>query len=264
MFSTAEFPSDFPQVLTEGSHPFDEREFRGFLAAHGCRAFGLDHFHLAYTTLGPHLVLHGILVVGHEGYSEERLGDLVDWYSGRTLRVYSQEMMLSFLACGRDPFDGPRDLLVRFGMGHSALEYLAGLGFDWPSTVVSRRGGTGITLDPPPPGVGLLKHMGYSVGRDGVEDTNQRQMILGGVFFVHLPDARSPSDSAYLAQWGSPQSARRLQKMAECIATFCCLQKRKTNPSTISVVRWEADLEWLKNTLYRGRFTFQWPSTDVG
>src|SRR5215217_1612820 len=52
-------------------------------------------------------VLHedtDVLVVGRDEWDERELDDLLEARAGQTLKVYSQEMLLTFWASGRDPF----------------------------------------------------------------------------------------------------------------------------------------------------------------
>lgn len=87
--------------------------------------------------------------------------------------------------------------------------------FDWPSTdapasVYGFRGDVFFYQD------GLLRYVGYRVGRQG-EPHDIRLQMLDCVFHNDLPRVQSPD---YMAEWGSPKTAARLQKMAESIAAF--------------------------------------------
>lgn len=195
-----------------------------------------------------------VLIVGRDEWNEEELDNLLEVRAGQTLKVYSQEMFLTFWASGRDPF-ADREVVEAFGEEHPALNYLTNCGFNWPSTLVHSGGGE---LNIESPEVGVLKYMGYTVGRKG-EPRARRQAILHRIFHSILPVVNSHS---YIRQWGNPQSKARLKKMADCLATFCKKQKVKGNIEAAS--DYESDLAWLRENFYRGRFRFNWPSTYVG
>lgn len=164
-------------------------------------------------------------------------------------------MFLSYWASGRDPFED-EEIARKFGEGHPALEFLSSVGFDWPKTLVF--GGNG-EFDEEIPTVGMLKHLGYSVGKSGLDEKDRRE-VLRHVFNSQLPKVVSIS---YTEEWGSPKSRERLQKMANSIATFCRNEKRKSKPSRLAISDWEDDLAWLRKTFYSGRFMFQWPSISA-
>lgn len=116
-------PLGIDVVSTMGSGPFPETEFDAFL-----RRLGVE----------PYTVGGGteILVLGEEQWSAETLNNLLSERAGKTLRVYSQEMFLTFVLSGADPLDEDEDLLRGFGEGHPALEHLSSAGFHWPITTV--------------------------------------------------------------------------------------------------------------------------------
>jgi hypothetical protein len=192
-----------------------------------------------------------ILVVGRQGWEFDQLGKLLDQRRGKLLRVYSQEMFLAFWGTGRDPLDNPA-IANRFAENHPALEYFSTVGFDWVSTFVGAGDGS---FDEDLPSVGMLKHHGYSVGVNG-KDREERRQALRVVFVSNLPTVVSV---AYTLEFGIPRSKERLQKISNSLATFCRNEKRKARPSHLAISQWEEDLEWLKRTIYEGRFSFQWP-----
>ncbi len=249
-------------VLLEASGPFDKKDFAQFLRS---KKFGLIDdldFFVANPTLST--VMNTVILGGDQNaWAKQKLNkleELVDLYSGNSLKVYSQEMFLSFMAKGQDVFGGPKSLISQFGVGHYALEYLTNLGFDWPSTNVIL--GDGPFPDDPWPQIGLLKFMGYRVGHSGIQKAKKRRDILRKVFTSVLPNVYSPS---YMSKWGNPKTSARLKKMAISIASFCKSNKRRKNPKpyALAIAHRESDLKWLYETFYRGRYTFMWPSTDV-
>lgn len=106
----------------------------------------------------------------------------------------------------------------------------------------------------------MLRFLGYHVGHQGVEPEARKQ-LLSRVFRGDLPPFHSPR---YMAEWGKPQSALRLRKIAESIAAFARNNKRRHDPSLDQAIAdWEADLEFLYDEFYAGyfHFDFHWPST---
>ena len=98
-------------VATLGSHPFEKTEFDEFLLN-----LGFDVQSVSTDT--SHLVL------GHSGWSETELLDLLRWRSGKELRVYSQEMFLGYFMTWIDPLEGSEELLEEFSQGHAGLGFL--------------------------------------------------------------------------------------------------------------------------------------------
>jgi hypothetical protein len=129
--------------------------------------------------------------------------------------------------------------------------------FEWPSTDVEEGNGS---LDS---GVfrhssGLLRYMDYKVGVNGYVARDRRE-ILERTYEETLPRVNSPS---YMAEWGTPSSSQRLQKMADSIASFVRNAKRQSyNDMSMSVDEWESDLAYLKKRYYDGCYNFPWPRT---
>lgn len=246
-FGECTWPEGFAEdVITMGSGPFDENDFDNFLKQWGIEVWpaGTDF---------------NVLVIGRYNWDEKELDKQLEVRCGRELRVYSQEMLLSYLATGNDPYNYNNDFLRTFGEGHSALEWLKESGFDWPKTSIV----PGVDVLPGGPDgwpqVGLLKHLGYQVGTNGT-DRVKRRRILRNAFIGRLPNV---VDDSYMQGWGEPNTKKRLRKLAYSIASFTCLSKRKRNPSQKAIDDWEEDLAWLKKEFYHGRFTFSWPDTTV-
>lgn len=240
-------PEALPEALgTLGSGPFDEAEFDEFLAELGVEVYPVSD--------GPECV-----VVGRESWTMASLEELIRLRADQALKVYSQEMLIVYLVSGTDPFDEDIEFVRRFGDGHPALEFLATYGFDWPTTHVF--GGGGTTVDGAWPQVGLLRHMGYRVGKTNPIPTVARRAILRRVFLSET--LRRVESPAYMAEWGNAASSARLQKLANTLATFCQNEKRRANPPWEAIEQREGDLAWIRDEFYRGRFDFQWPSTYV-
>lgn len=105
---------------------------------------------------------------------------------------------------------------------------------------------------------GILRHYGYKVGMNGLSES-ERWKILDTVFLHPLMQM---DNAAYLSEWGEPNSAKRLQKLAESIAAFTRNAKRRDKGSFSKAIQdWETDLAYLKKTYYNNRFSFQYPRT---
>lgn len=127
--------------------------------------------------------------------------------------------------------------------------------FDWPSTQAepgdrSQRFDTWNQE-------GVLKYMGYEVGKTkGLADHSRRE-ILDAVFSAVLPPVNSPD---YVKKWGLPGTAPRLERLANELARFARNGKRnRTADYSAAVADWEADLKHLKRKYYVGTFHFGWP-----
>jgi hypothetical protein len=227
-------------VSTVGSGPIPVADFDRFLYAGGIE---VSH---------PHADTE-VLIVGRIGCNKEELRELLDAREGMSLRVYSQEMFLSYWFCESDPLD-EREIAEAFGEGHEALEFFSECGFDWPSTLVTGGGGD---LNIKAPTVGILRYLGHCVGESGLP-THSRQEVLEHAFTSKLPQINS---TAYMKGWGSPRSKERLLKLANSLAAFSRLQKRRGN--AIAASDYDEDLAWLRRRFYSGRFSFKWPSTYV-
>jgi len=108
------------------------------------------------------------------------------------------------------------------------------------------------------PQEGVLSRVGYRVGKSGKKPSTRRA-LLDDVYAQTLPNVSSPD---YMAEWGSPRSAKRLQKLANVIAANVKNNKRKNNPSYRKAIReWENDLGHLKKAYYDGVYDFGWPNT---
>ena len=137
--------------------------------------------------------------------------------------------------------------------------------FKWPDTVIAPRSLTGTPVDERSwPQKGMLKYKGYSVGSSSNVTCWKRQIILREVYENQLPNVM---DSDYMAQWGRPQSAKRLKKMAESLAAFAKNAKRKRSQGNfdVAIADWEEDLAWLKKEFYDGVYSkvFSWPNLKV-
>lgn len=247
-------PSSFPEpmsagVVTAGSGPYEEGHFDELLERHGIEIHPLGTRGIA------------LLVLGRDEWNETQVSAHVEARRENELRLYSQEMFLAYLATQQDPYDyEDSDILEAFGEGHPAFEFLGEWGFSWPQTTIVP--GLGLPNadhgDPSSwPQIGLLGHLGYSVGANGV-NVLKRRLILQRVFLESVPNVTS---MAYMNEWGMPKSSLRLQKLANSLASFARNAQRRPSPPTQAINDWESDLQWLKNAFYQSRFSFRWPTT---
>ena len=204
------------------------------------------------------------LIIGENEWESDTLDDYLEraleWAAeiNHPVRIYSQEMFLFWVMAGMDPFDADRSVLEEFGRGHPALDYLTTLGFDWPECKYfpSTSSGEGLDTDDWP-GTSPLTALGYHVGKSGIADDNIRQRILERAFLGRLPIV---GDSAYMKEWGSPNKAARLKKIAYKLANEIEKARRRSDDRELAIAHWKTDLVWLKRKFYTGRFRFQWPS----
>ncbi|TWT71501.1 hypothetical protein [Crateriforma conspicua] len=127
-------------------------------------------------------------------------------------------------------------------------------GFPWPSTEAEpSASGEAVFIDAPSKGL-----LGYRVGASGLQ-TDARLSLLDTVYTDRLPQVNSME---YMSEWGHPQTAERLRKMADSIAAFVRNSKRRNNRPQAAIDDWEADLQYLYTKFYLGRYNFFWPNTD--
>ncbi len=228
-----------------GSGPLEEVEFGDLLSS----------FDIEAQPIGPETE---VLILGRTDLNWEEIEDLIGHRSGQQLRIYSQEMFLSFMLTGANPLLASAEVVDAFREGHPVLERLSQGWSGWVSTFVEKGKGAG-DLRADWPQQGVLSCMGYRVGQGG-RPAVTRQAILRRALTERLPNVSSP---AYMDEWGDPSTCDRLRKMAESIAAFCKNMKRKHDPSAEAIDDWETDLEWLRHTFYLGKCQFHWPETFI-
>lgn len=132
--------------------------------------------------------------------------------------------------------------------------------FHWPNTDTGLEGEgflseTGWVTD------GVLSYYGYRVGITDGKSASLRRIILDEVFSGVIPPVFA---THYLYQWGAPNSASRLRKMAEALASFSKNAKRRDALKLACAIKdWEEDLEFLYFKYYVDRFHFGWPKTSL-
>lgn len=107
------------------------------------------------------------------------------------------------------------------------------------------------------PELGLLKQMGYQVGKEAKSESFRRA-LLSKILDAHLPPLLHPD---YIAEWGAPGTAARLRKMAHSVAAFARNADRQGPRLALAVEHWQGDLQFLHDKFYVDRFGFDWPSS---
>ena len=147
---------------------------------------------------------------------------------------------------------------VRMSVVNDLLDAAKEQSFEWPTTdaPAARHGFDGDFFFYEH---GLLSYLGYHVGGSG-KTKSVRQQLLDCVFLRRVPNVGSDK---YMSEWGEPETARRLQKMADTLAALARNAKRKTSGNYAEAISdWETDLEYLYTKYYVGRFDFVWPRTS--
>lgn len=194
------------------------------------------------------------IIIGREDWCPERIDALIAERSNESIRIVSQEMFLSAIISGKDPFEAGNDLLFSFAEGHPALEYIIKSSFDWPFFYNSTTG-SGEPLDILSVEKSPLNLMGYKVGMHGLKEKNRRK-ILSDAYLGDIPWVES---DAYMRQWGRAQTRMRLRRMAEHIAMLIRKASGKYNMDE-AISDWESDLNWLYDEFYGpGGMGFTWP-----
>ena len=134
--------------------------------------------------------------------------------------------------------------------------------FAWPTTVAcgGGRGGPGLRgVDWRPQG--MLGVLGYHVGEMQPTEQRIRWCILEYAFECDLPPVNHP---AYHEEWGEPQTAQRLYKLANTLAALIRNAKRRDAVAMERAIDdWESDLLFLHERYYVELFHFGWPTTSL-
>lgn len=129
--------------------------------------------------------------------------------------------------------------------------------FPWPTTDLKGGAKVGSTYDCDD---GLLAYLGYRVGKSG-KPRSERREILSSLYYAASIPKEFETEAGN--SWGTGESAYRLHRMAELIATLAKFSKGRDDTSVYAqaIADWEEDLAWLKETFYDGRFddAFFWP-----
>jgi hypothetical protein len=234
-------------VAIHGDGPWPNAEFVELLSDLGFNVW----------EAGPHDDVE-LLIVGRSNWDENILEQQIGAREGEPLKIFTQELLVTALTCGRDPFDEidtatGQNILESFGKNHPAIEYLRGLEFPWPEfnlTEESISNGEWDSVEETP----LLK-LGYHAGKTHSLAPSTRRNFLAKAFSGKLPFAES---AQYMAEWGEPGTRKRLRRIAWHLAFL--IRNRRRNPSQVYAVKdWEDDLKWLRQEYYKSIMRFSWP-----
>jgi hypothetical protein len=104
--------------------------------------------------------------------------------------------------------------------------------------------------------------MGYIAGKTHGLDEDERQDILNNAFVGDIPEVDRVEDvdtDAYMAQWGNPNTPRRLWRIAKHLANLHYIHRKKSNFKTAKM-HWKSDLDWLRKMYHTPRrYRFTWP-----
>ena len=129
--------------------------------------------------------------------------------------------------------------------------------FEWPTTSTTLTYGQ-LEDDVFPLEIGVLRTIGYAVGLTNGLQPDARRILLSN-FFTATPHL--PAEHPQAGEWGGPNSAARLLKLANTIAAHTRNAKRRRHRPEVAIADWESDLAFLKCTYFDGELQFQWPST---
>lgn len=174
----------------------------------------------------------------------ERVDEAMNWYS--TLHEIYVELAHREKAAAKE-------------LRAELAEYFQRTGsyFPWPTTIATPGAGE-MPGDAFEHETGVLGYMGYKVGKSGAAK-GKRQALLEDAYLGHLPFVNS---AEYMAKWGKPKSAKRLERMAISIAEFAKARKKSDSKKYAkAILDWESDLEYLRESFYEGRYSFHWPES---
>lgn len=98
----------------------------------------------------------------------------------------------------------------------------------------------------PLPAHGVLKDMGYRVGKSGLS-LLERHEILRRTFMVQLVCPGGAADE-YIAQWGERCTYARFVKMDNVLGGLAANAERKTKTDMSEAIRnWREDQKWLRD-----------------
>lgn len=243
-FSTPQRHQMPREVLLIGDGPWDLGDLEEFLVG---KKFKVDS---EWTNPRCEFV-----VVGRNNWDPDQIEEQIALRDGKPLRVYPQELFVAFLILGVDPFElASVDELLLFAQDHSLMEYLFEQQFPWPDSSYQEDGpiNIGESLDAEDGSSPMFK-LGYSVAQNrGLSDYERQRALEKALAAEDLPWCISDD---YMEEWGSPQSAARLRRMAWHIY----LMTKRHRQHKQAVEKWVRDLGWLQSEKYRPIHRFRWP-----
>ncbi len=198
-----------------------------------------------------------VVIVGREKWSAVHLDEQIEARDGQSLRFYSQELFVLFLAMQADPLNVAQpESLIKFAEGHPVFEYLLNQQFPWPET----------TFDDGPPdnifdsfdlddSYSPLYKMGYSVAQQiGLSQLQRHKVLEETLCETNLPWCNS---DLYMKDWGDARSRKRLRRIAWHLHMLAKRSKKNSRLEEASA-KWDNDLSWLKK-FYKPIHRFRWP-----
>jgi len=92
------------------------------------------------------------------------------------------------------------------------------------------------------PNEGLLKTIGYKVGKDGIP-RERRRLILDRILKGKIPFCGS---KAYMVEWGAPSTRKRYNKLNTVINRLI-IRNRNMPGIEKAILEWSEDLEYLRD-----------------
>ena len=138
--------------------------------------------------------------------------------------------------------------------------------FKFPTTdIIVNEEGSKSTFPKDMKSESLLKTYGYTVGKKDGKPQPERMFILSNNYENEITSFAKKKHQDDIDDYGKPNSAQRLKKIADTIAAIARSRKRdmgKDNAQAIS--DWEDDLAKLKVKYYDGKYDydFKFPTTD--
>jgi hypothetical protein len=254
LLSSVEFPDG--SISTTGNGPWSEADMDELI-----RSLNNEVYEVKGSVY--------IVVVGYDATNIDEIREHIE-NSENIVQIYPQELFLSYLFTGVDPLSllsgEQSEHWIEF---HPVLRELFGKeqAFPWPliqpneddedqeafdnEEIPSR----GLTQSP-------LNIMGYRAGvTRGLSDSARRSILKKALLgkIPEVEEADGVDTEAYMAQWGNPNTARRLWRIAKHLAALC-YNARKNRNYEAAKVDWESDLEWLYDNFYEdGDYGFTWP-----
>jgi hypothetical protein len=208
----------------------------------------------------PEVLVLGRTWIGEE--EEEKTRSLLSRRRGTTLRICSQEMVLTWSLTGVDP-NVRSQTAETFVDGHTALEMVRSeLEDQWPGTEPIPNYGNGSDGDFGPD-KSPLHRLGYSVGQTGRTRAERRKLLRQA---YEMDRSSLPGDYPrnYIEKWGPAESGKRLKRIADHLAANCrSFKNNRGGNYETAIDQWEADLDWLRRTFFTPTtYGFQWPGTE--
>ena len=243
-FSTPQRHQMPREVLLIGDGPWDLGDLESLLVG---KKFKVD-----YEWTNPRCE---IIVVGRNNWDPDQIEEQIALRDGKSLRVYPQELFVAFLILGVDPFElASDDELLLFAQDHSLMDYLFEQQFPWPDSSYQADGpiNIGESLDAEDGSSPMFK-LGYSVAQNrGLSEYERQRALEKALSAEDLPWCISDD---YMEEWGPPQSAARLRRMAWHIY----LMTKRHRQHKQAVEKWVHDLGWLQSEKYKPIHRFRWP-----